>query len=124
MVRWLEEVNRNAQMSFEEFVFHECADFCDRFPGGQIRKWCLDKDGSKLVSNVINYEKLHSDWPSLCETLGVPVSNLPLSNPTVMEDGSFRTEHNYTKEYGSEMVNRVREAFSMDIEAFNFTFGG
>ena len=120
--RWLAEVDRTARKGFEEFVRDECADFLDRFPGGQIRKWCQDLDGLPLVSRIVSYERLAAEWPVLCQQLGVGAIGLERLNPTILPDGRPRSTRPYQVDYSPAMRDAVREAFALDIDVMDYKF--
>lgn len=120
--RWLAEVNHTARKGFHEFVRDECADFLDRFPGGQIRKWCQDLDGVPLVSRIVGYERLAAEWPTLCQHLGVGVVGLEHRNPTILEDGCPRSARPYQLDYVPATRDAVKEAFALDIDAMGYRF--
>src|ERR1700733_7682125 len=105
--RWLEEVDRIALKSFENFVIDECTDFLNRFPGGQIRKWCLDLNGSPLVSHILDYNQLADDWPKLCRRLGVGAINIKQLNPTILPNGQRRSARPYQLDYSLTMRKAV-----------------
>jgi hypothetical protein len=120
--KWIAEATENAKKSFETFVVGECEDFTARFPGGQIRKWFQDKDGSDLVRFVGNYDRLSDEWPFLCSKLGIDLIPLPKTNPTLLRDGRPRSQINYRNDYTPQMRERVHKAFFLDIQRMGYEF--
>jgi len=63
---------------------------------------------------IIRYEKLQQDFDGLCDFLGIARQSLPVLNPS--------NRRPYTDYYDPELIQRVADRFSADIELFDYGY--
>ena len=73
-------------------------------------------DGTIPLDFVGRFERLDTDFAALCTALGHEAS-LPHRNKTPGKVGR------YVDQYSDEMIERVRQVYAEDIEAFGYEFG-
>lgn len=107
------------QMSFEQFVDWiqlSSATCVHSSPHRYQLDWFVDANGAILADFIGKFERLEEDWKVVCEKLGLS-SALPhiRSNPR---------DKPYTDYYTDRTRDVIQEKFRIDIEAFDYHFGG
>jgi hypothetical protein len=75
----------------------------------------FDRHGKQLVDHVAKLEEIGTEFPKICERIGVQAT-LPHEN---------RSQHDrYVTYYTDTTRELIAEAFAPDIEAFGYTFDG
>lgn len=61
------------------------------------------------INRLIRFENLDTEFRNVCEKIGIPYEQLPHSNK------SINTKHHFTSYYDSELIEIVRQNFSVEI---------
>lgn len=75
-------------------------------------------DGEFPEYFYIRYEHLHDDMKALCDRLDIPYDPEKMPQKKV----GYRDEKGYQQHYDEESRQLVAEAYSREIEKFNYTF--
>lgn len=108
---WLKHAEPEKFQNFEEF-----------FESGSFSEYCYNfkkytDDGSIIVDFVGRYENLSNDLKTACDKIGINFDGwLPNAK------GSFRKDKGYRNYLTPEQVQVVREAFSKEIELFDYQY--
>lgn len=79
-----------------------------------------DADGRMPLDFVGRFERLATDWPAVCRTLGVPAFELPLENVSGSWGGARRAA-DWREHYDEESAAIVREVYRDDFERFGYS---
>lgn len=113
---WRDKVIRCKQIDFAQFVVDMCGEHGQSGPG-LFRHYLSDRDGNPMVSQVIRQEDLTTQWPTLCERLGLPAIELPRKNVTP-------NRSDYREDYDERSRFLVGRKFADDVARFGYSFEG
>jgi len=75
--------------------------------------WIADQDGDILVDFILRFENLHTDFSTLCDTLG---KDLELPHIKSSQRGDYQDY------YDQKTKNYVEDWFSKDITTFQYSY--
>jgi hypothetical protein len=99
-------------LSFKEWILTEVFTSISKY---SYKRMIATKDGKILVDFVGRFENLKNDYQEVCNRLGLEA--IPLIHANNLSD-----RPHYTEYYSKDMQRRVYDAFSWDIQMFNYTF--
>jgi hypothetical protein len=108
------------RMTFEEFVRwmrYSSSTCIYPVPHTNQLDWFVDPHGGVIVDFIGKFEQIESDWASVADRLNLP-KTLPHKNRTPARD------KHYTEYYTKETEEIIRDRFRVDIERFEYVFGG
>lgn len=109
---WVKSVRDNAHKSFEGFVR-------DSKPLDTIEQYLCNYNGEIMVTEILRYENLTSEFCQIARDIGLYGIHLPHENATLV-DGAPR--HDYREDYTPDLVDYVAERFKWTIEFGNYQF--
>jgi sulfotransferase famil protein len=95
--------------SFDDYIHWRCTEDVNL-----QKDFLFSRSGEQLVDFVGRFERLDSDFRTICERIGIPAT-LPRLN----ESAKGKPYQDY---YTPETIELVRRAFTPDIEAFGYDF--
>ena len=80
-------------------------------------RFYFDRSGSLGLDFLIRYENLQNDYASVCERIGLPLSELPS-----LKTKSRAERKHYTTYYDDRTRERVAKTYRKHIEHFGYHF--
>ena len=112
---WAEDYFPANPASFESFVRHRI-ESNNRYDN--VTNFILDKNGKRLVNQVILLEHFAEAIPELCQRLGLPFNGTPREN---VREGFRRP---YQDWYSEDLRNAVAKHYAENVELGGYTFEG
>lgn len=86
--------------------------------------YVYDESGNRLVTHVLKYENLHSEFDALMERYNLPVRLAAKSAETVFHyetnDGKKSEETITANSISPENIERINQLYSRDFELFGY----
>ena len=115
-----EGIQLRDSMRFEEFVdwIRYSSSTCI-YPVPHVNQldWFVDGSGNLLVDFIGKFERLQQDWAPIAAKLGLP-GDLPHVNQNPI------ARKHYTEYYTDRTRDIIAQRFRVDIERFEYDFGG
>jgi len=116
-----EGVQMRDKMTFDEFVDwikYSSSTCVHPVPHVNQLDWLVDSHGDVLVDFIGKFENLKEDWKVVASKLGLP-EELPHK-----QQNPFKEKKHYTEYYSESTKEIIADKFRVDIEFFDYEFGG